>query len=488
MRARWIVAHLALAAIALGFQGLERLTDGVAIERTVVAGIPTTVFKGPAAGPVVVIGHGFAGSQQLMLPFAVTLARNGYTAVTFDFPGHGRNPAPLSGGLMDEAARSRVLDAALGKVITEARRRVPGPYALLGHSMASDIVLRRARTDPDALATVALSMFSPDVTATSPRNLLVIAGALEPGVIRDEGRRIAAMTAPDPQPRTTYGAFDDGTARRFSLSGGVEHIAVLFSQQSLEEARLWLDRAFGRRGGGWQDDRPRWLGLLFAGIVALGWPLSRLLPAGPAPVAARWSWLALLAPPVLTPLLLWRVPTAFLPSLLGDYLTAHFAVYGGLTWLLGRVRAGPGAPAGVTLPAIAACFATTLVFVAAFGLPIDHYLTSFELTPARLGVGAVVLLGVLPYALAEARLTGARGGRLALARLCLLLSFVAAIALNPPRLFFLVIILPVMALFLGLYGLFAVWVTQRTGRPWIGALATSVAFAWSIAATFPIVR
>ncbi|WP_300971742.1 alpha/beta fold hydrolase [Thiocapsa sp.] len=47
-----------------------------------------------ACRPVVVIAHGFAGSRQMMQAYAVTLARNGYLAVTFDFPGHGRNSTP----------------------------------------------------------------------------------------------------------------------------------------------------------------------------------------------------------------------------------------------------------------------------------------------------------------------------------------------------------------------------------------------------------
>ena len=66
-------------------------------------------------------------------------------------------------------------------------------------------------------------------------------------------------------------------------------------------------------------------------------------------------------------------------------------------------------------------------------------------------------------------------------------SLVLAIALNPPRLFFLIIIVPVILLFLVVYGLFSGWAYRRTGQPLVGAVAVALAFAWAIAATFPVV-
>src|SRR5436189_3565948 len=45
-----------------------------------------------------------------------------------------------------------------------------GRLALLGHSMASDIVVRWALDRPDVAATVALSLFGPKVGAGRPRS------------------------------------------------------------------------------------------------------------------------------------------------------------------------------------------------------------------------------------------------------------------------------------------------------------------------------
>ena len=106
------------------------------------------------------------------------------------------------------------------------------------------------------------------------------------------------------------------------------------ARESLAEAVDWLDAVFGRRGGGFLDARGPWLGLLFLGLVVLARPLSGLLPVvAPIALGMGLPWRRLLpvavAPAVLTPLILWKLPTDFLPILLGDYLTVHFALYGG---------------------------------------------------------------------------------------------------------------------------------------------------------------
>ena len=51
-----------------------------------------------------------------------------------------------------------------------ARGLGDGRLAVLGHSMATDIIVRFAESRPDVAATVAVSMFSPAVTATSPQS------------------------------------------------------------------------------------------------------------------------------------------------------------------------------------------------------------------------------------------------------------------------------------------------------------------------------
>ncbi len=107
---RSLLLVLAIAFIALSLWRLHAASDGVATEAVSIDGAPATIFRpqGQARGPVILIAHGFAGSQQLMQSFGYAFARNGYTAVTFDFPGHGRNPRPCGAASPKSQARHAI--------------------------------------------------------------------------------------------------------------------------------------------------------------------------------------------------------------------------------------------------------------------------------------------------------------------------------------------------------------------------------------------
>jgi dienelactone hydrolase len=515
------IALLAALTLALAVRQLEAAGTGLQVQTQRLGTTPVTVFRpAPAATPaqVVLIAHGFAGSQQLMQPLAFTLARNGFIAVTFDFPGHGRNTTPMFGGLADPDQSLQTLLASMAEMGAFARSLAAadggdGRYAVIGHSMASDIVVRHAQAEQAVVATVGVSLFAPSITADtpgdSPRNLLVIAGALEPAMMAQEALRVVGRVAGDGAVvGRTYGRFDDGTARRAVASAGVEHIGVLYSEQTLAESLAWLQAAFGRPPAPqpFIDARGPALGLLFLGVLALAWPLSRLLPrvvsrVVPAalPGATRrrwWRWRGqaplTLLPALLTPLLLWPLPSDVLPILLGDYLVLHFAVYGALTlaalWWAGQ-RPPRIAPERVGAALLATALATAYALLAV-GLPVDRYLFNLQPEAVRLPLMAILCAGTLLYFCADEWLTrgpAAAPGAYVVSKLCFLLSLVVAIALNPGRLFFLAIIVPAILLLFVLYGLFSRWAFRATGHPAVAAVANALAFGCFIALSFPLV-
>lgn len=502
-----LVALLALLAIGTGLWRLTAATAGLEVSGQRLGDIPMTVYR-PGAGrpaPVVVIAHGFAGSQQLMQPYAVALARNGYVAVTFDFPGHGRNAARFVARIEDQERRVRVLLGALESVVDFAPT-LPGSdgrLALLGHSMAGDVLTRLAAARRDRVAaTVLLSPYlAADAPTRGPRNLLILFGALEPEMLRQTGlEAIAAATGEPAETGVTYGHPSQGSARRLELVPGVEHIGVLFAQGGIRAALAWLGQTFDRSEEGVIAGRGGSLALLYLGLLALAWPLSRLLPrAATETLGAGLPWRRLLPvalwPAILTPLILRLLPSDYLPILLGDYLALHFGVYGLLTavglWRVAGSGAfeGPGRTLWVGL--LLASLAVMAYLVLAIAVPTDHFVTAFMPTSERLWLLLGIVPGTWAYFAADSwasRGPGAPRAGPAATKALFLLSLLGAVALNLRELFFLVIIVPAILLFFLLDGLIGGWVYRRTWHPLPGALGMGLLFAWAITVTFPVVR
>lgn len=499
-----VTAVLALALVALGLWPLVDATRGLEVERTRVGATPVTVFReaGAPPAPVVVIAHGFAGSQQLMQPFALTLARSGYVAVTFDFLGHGDHPEPLGGDLGETAGATRHLVDQLAEVAAFARGlpASDGRLAVLGHSMATDLIVRFAQGEAagPVAAVVGVSLRAPTATATSPANLLIVVGAWEPGLVAEAFRTVGLAVEGEVEAGVTYGDLAAGTARRVVPAPNVEHIGVLYSPTSVTAARDWLNAAFARDRAGEPEVRGPAIGWLFLGLVLLARPLAHRLPkASDRPLGAslpwRRLWLVILLPMLATPLLLRLVPVSFLPIVVGDYLVLHFALYGALTFLAlviatrGRAPLPPAHVRWGRLLLGAALLA--LYSIVVFGLPIDLYVTSFWPTAERLPLVLAMLAGTLPYFVADEWAT--RGERVprgayAATKLAFVVSLALAVALDFERLFFLVMIVPVILVFFVIYGLFSGWAERRTGHPLTGGIANAVAFAWAIAVTFPM--
>jgi len=120
--------------------------------------------------------------------------------------------------------------------------------------------------------------------------------------------------------------------------------------------------------------------------------------------------------------------------------------------------------------------------------PIDSYVTSFVPNASRLVLFLAMLAGTLCFFLSDEWLTrgvGAARGAYVASKIASLLSLGIAVALDFERLFFLLIIIPVIVVFFVVYGLFSAWAYRATGHPFVAGSANAVAFAWAIAVTFP---
>jgi hypothetical protein len=152
-------------------------------------------------------------------------------------------------------------------------RNLPGDnrVGLLGHSMATDIIIRASMHEGAA------------------------------------GQSVQAVVAP-----------------------GVEHVGVLFSLSAVQAAQDWFDTSFYHASATKPTPRGWWILALLSGIVLGFYPLAVKLMAGPtAPAIPTGRFvLAILIPVALTPLLITPFYRSFLPVLVADYLMLNLALLG----------------------------------------------------------------------------------------------------------------------------------------------------------------
>ncbi len=481
----WIFGAVALAALVVGIVLLERPRAGLEIVHDRVGTTPVTVTRAVDDGPVAVIVHGFAGSRQMMAAWSESFARAGYIAVALDLEGHGRNPVPMSGDVTSLDGTTRLLLDEIARV-TDWAVAQPGAaprLVMIGHSMSSDLVVRAGIADGRVDAVVAISMFSEAVTVDAPDNLLIVNGAWE-SALRAEARRVMAEL--DAVEGETVGAPGNGFARRAVSVPFAEHVAVLWAPAGLEEAIEWANASFGRTG----DTEVARLGLgillMLAGAVMLAAPLSRMLPEGPAPEALprRVFWALALGPAVVAPLVAVQVEVGALPVLVADYLAVHLGLYGLFVligaWVAGWRPENRGWVWGLVLAGFG---------IGLFGLLMDRYVASFVPHVGRVPVILAMVPGAVLAMWADAVLTRATMAGLwqrVVVRAAFLGSLSVAVALDFERLFFLVLIFPVILLFYGTFGMMGRWVGRRTGSTLAAGIGLGLLLGWALGVSFPL--
>ena len=471
---------VALVLIVGSVAVLEGARLGVEIRPLTVGETPVTAYGLPGAdGPVVVVAHGFAGSRQMMQGYALPLARAGYRVFSFDFLGHGRHPLPMSGDVTAVTGTTRLLMAQTDAVI-DAVADGRATVALLGHSMATDVLARVAAERHDIGPVVLISAFSKAITAGTPRNLLMITGAWEPG-LREAALRAVRLVSPGSLEGQTVTA--GPIVRRADVAPLADHVSILQNRAARTAAVNWIDRAYGHSADttvwatGWAI-----LGL-FGGLMLIFGGLARALPpADSIPGRLTWRQVAVAAvlPALLAPLVAVPANPNLLPVLVADYLALHLALFGLVQLALIRWWRLPVGRISVT------AFLMVAGWCCLFGLALDRYVANFWPTPGRFWIIAVMALGAVPFMVADAALTLRTGlvQRLIL-RGAFLISLGVAVALDFQRLFFLLMIALVVLVFYLVFGTVGRSAGVRSG-PLAPGLALGLVLAWALGVSFPM--
>ncbi len=477
--------RLALAAFALllilpAWWGVLGAGRGLQSQRLTGANGEPLRFLVPqdtTAVPGVIIAHGFSGSTPFMLGFGQILARAGYGVMLLDFDGHGSARARL-----DDGSLQRNLDAAYAALVAQPEID-PSRVALLGHSMGSGAVMSAAIADADRYwATVAVSPTAADVSLEFPRNLLLMAGTLEPRFAAN-GRDLLARAG---------GVNDDlagGGGRAMVDVPNVEHITILFSGVAHQAALDWLNRTFDRPAmTAAADRRVVWYVAHLAGWLLLITAVAPLLPAV-APVAARrrapWPWLGLPLGALAAALLLAALGrfgdvSGMGGLMVGGALALWFGVLG-VVWLLLGFR--PPRPTRRDALWGLVLFA---VLTLAFGVMADRVWLPWWPTPERLARWLPAAVCALPWLLAAGLAQHGASARRRVAwwfyQTVVIVAGLLLTTVLVPGLGFVALLMPVIPVVLGGMSLAG----AAIDRPWSYAIGNALFFGWLLIAIFPL--
>ncbi|MFC1922552.1 alpha/beta hydrolase family protein [Chloroflexota bacterium] len=487
---RWITAGVGLLMLLISIWQLEISDSGLTITHLQAGDLPVTLISpaGDSIGdrPLVLIGHGVAGSRVIMRGFALTMAHAGYNVAMWDFAGHGSNPLPLP---TDRESDTLVKDAEAALLVAQENGLgTTGQVAVLGHSMGSGMALSYGVMHPETMATIAVSPVDRPVTPQLPRNLLLLAEGLDQRFVRNAEDLLQAAGG-------LGGDVLAGTARRMVIVPGVEHITILFSPSAHQEARQWLDSTFGiqPQAQEYSDRRIWWYVLGLVGTFLTFWSLAPLVTGSDVesyeqptmPLQRRIG--ALIVGALGATSILYVLSQAglqlndLLGLLVGGYMLLWFAIAGALSMLLlGRM------PAQLAWPPILGSLLVFAILWIGVGLLGSYVWLPWLLIPKRLILWPLGVVLSLPWllAVAQSMLPTRRLGRFAWwlgYSMILVGALFLSIRLNP-ELSFLVLILPVFPVILGLHAIAAGPYRWRTTF----ALGGALFIGWLVLAVFPL--
>ncbi|MEM8850227.1 MAG: alpha/beta fold hydrolase [Pseudomonadota bacterium] len=479
-----LVALLALCGAVLAVILLERARAGLNVTQLTVQGTPVTLLRpqGDAPLPLVVVAHGYGGSRQMMRAISTTLARGGVAVANIDLLGHGRHRTPMGGDVTRlDGATARLVDQVVATTMAlRERPGIAGPVSLVGHSMATDVVVRASQRLPDVAAVVAISMYSEAVTPTDPARLLILSGAQE-ARLRGVALEAVRLVAPGAVEGQTVDA--ESVARRAAVAPLVGHVGVLYAEATLTETQDWIAAALDRPMTAAPSRAGIWTGLLLVSVLALAWPLARAFgpPSAPSPVPRRVVWVALGAPilPALAGATL--MPDGVLGVAAFGQLAVFFglwgSVQGAVLWRAGHRPKAPDLWPATALLGWSLCI---------FAMALDRYGGAFLPVGPRLSVMALLLPATMVFALADAVLTRGAGWVTRIAARVLPLATLLGVMVVSPMLGVAFTVIPVVLLYWLVFGLAARWMGARSTSGTTG-LALGLLLAWSIAATTPMI-
>lgn len=439
---------------------------------------------------LVFIAHGFAGSSSFMRSIAVSLAKSGYTTIRFDFLGHGKHSLPYSGSITSLRGATSLFINQTNDIVDYYLKKYDKKSAvIIGHSMATDIIVRTALKRDDINAVIGISTYTDAIQNDTPRNVLILNGEWE-SKLRNKALEILRQSnIKDPLEDVLYGSFYDGTSRKTVAIKNSDHVRILYSEQTQKEINDWISKTTNKNIEPNVNNIGLWTivlisSLFFLFIIIIDYiPNKRKIKIN-IPVIHIFS--VNLVAAFLTPILLKTSTFEIINIPTHNYLINHLLLYSFFLMILipNKIYRNILSTFNAYIFLIVIIFYTLII-----GGVIDSYISSFYPSSIRINLIAWTMLGCLPLMVIIQIFNDNQKNNLIMRNITnffLVLSLSTAIYFNFEELFLLGYAIFLFIAFTLFFGFLSNVLNKKYGNLLSIGLVNGVTLSWTFAIALPI--
>ena len=176
-----------------------------------------------------------------MRALAVALAKDGHIVIRFDFLGHGKHKIPFSGDVKSKNGPTRQFVNQLNQVINGYKDRYnSSKVVLIGHSMASDIIIRATQGRDDIESVIAISSYTDEIPKNDFPNLLVINGEWEKGLTNKTLELFNKIGIDNPKIDKFMEKSQAIMLEKLIVIPGADHVGILYAKKTQLEILNWI--------------------------------------------------------------------------------------------------------------------------------------------------------------------------------------------------------------------------------------------------------
>ena len=483
---------LLASLIILSFGKLKDYENNLTSVKEFVGNTPVTLtFKDNAAtSGIVFLAHGFAGSTSFMRPIAVALAEAGYLTVRFDFLGHGRHPLPYSGDITTIEGATQKFVNQTNEILFHYLTKYDYSFSMIiGHSMASDIIVRSASLNPSIKSAVAISAYTDALKAKEPKNTLILNGQWEPQLRAKSLEILKNIGIDNPREGRFYGRANDNTIRKVDFIENADHVGVLYSKRTQKELIDWVNLINEDKNVFVGNNIGIWTGILFFSGFFLVITLTKFLPLKTSG-KNRFSYIRFFSINIfacaLPPFILYHFKINYVEYPAHNHLINQMILVSIILFFSFPFTQIKALISSFNLQLFAFLFILFCVF---FGTILDNYVSSFLLNGNRIPLFFSCLIGTVPLMiLMQMYYDNYSYGWIAgnIFKLFFIISLSTSILLDISQLFIMGYAIILFLAFALIFGFLSNMVSKKYNNTLSVGLANGVALAWTFSTALPL--